>query len=138
MRFDLSQPERRVLLCLQEESAELLDSQIASILNLDTRDVLETMKLLADKELIHFDDGAGWLSALGTEYNLLNDESLDAVVDQVGPVMQSILQRFLTDPECLLSYKELELEDDLASWQIDEAIEECQLLGYPVKSRIRP
>ncbi|OPX70952.1 MAG: hypothetical protein A4E36_00236 [Methanoregulaceae archaeon PtaB.Bin009] len=138
MRYDLSQPERRVLLCFQEEGTALLDSQIASILGLERRKVLETMELLADKELIRFEDCAGELSPLGESYNLLNDESLDAVLDQAGPVTQSILQCFLADPECSLSYKELELKYDLASWQIDEAIEECQLLGYPVRSRISP
>lgn len=137
MRYDLSQPERRVLLCFQEEGTALLDSQIASILGLERRKVLETMELLADKELMYLEDCAGELSPLGETYNLLNDESLDAVLDQVKPVTRAILQRFLTDPECSLSYKELEVENDLASWQIDEVIEECQLLGYPVKSRIR-
>ena len=137
MRYDLSKPERRVLLCFQEEGTALLDSQIASILDLERREVLETMELLADKELIYLEDCAGELSPLGTKYNLLNDESLDAVIDQVGPVTQSILQRFLTNPECSLSYQELALVDDLATWQIDEAIEECQLLGYPVRSRIK-
>ncbi len=121
----------------QAEGTSLLASQVAAYLNMPEYLVLKAMESLAERELIHLEDGGGWVSVLGNTYNLLADESLEEVIEAVTSPTRIILRYFLDDPESFLSAKRLEIDDGLSPGEIYAAIEECERVGYPLRTRVR-
>lgn len=137
MKLNLSSEERRVLMYFQAEGTSLLASQVAAYLKMPEYLVLKAMESLAERELIHLEDGGGWVSVLGNTYNLLADESLEEVIEAVTSPTRIILRYFLDDPESFLSAKRLEIDDGLSPGEIYAAIEECERVGYPLRTRVR-
>jgi hypothetical protein len=137
MRFHLNLNERKVLGFLQGEEYPLTASAVADRTGLEDYEVMDAYSSLADKEIIMAEDRtAGELSALGREYNLFDDESIDELPGRVSSETEIILLYFQENPGANLYPDEIETRHGLTQEQIERAVAELEKWGYPARSRI--
>ena len=101
--------------------------------------VREVFASLAEKDLFMLEDRtAGELSDFGRDYNLFDDECIDALYDSLLPETKILLDHFIQDPEATPSREVLAATDGLKPEEIERAIDELEHLGYPPRRRVQP
>jgi len=136
MRLNLQRAERRVLLLLQQEGPKDAED-ISDELRISLGEVREAIATLSEADLVTTpDQTVAELTDFGEKYDLLCDESIDDELGRLKGCTAELLRYIQETERHPVTLQSLAIHLDRQEYEVSDAADALEDLGYPVKKII--